>query len=562
MYEPVPGSSEAGAQAHLFKLRRIFRHAMRSKRAVLLITVCSIILFTVVFYSFHSNTPKPSEIPVFPKHPLADPNPLPDSEDALTKINEKRREDVRVAMMHAWKGYKQQAFGKDEVFPKSGNSNNKWGGWAVTLLDALDTLHIMGLTEDFKEARDYALKIDFNHTVADVPDVTFFEMVIRALGGLLGAYELSNDAQLLMKAKEVGDVLAVGFDTPSGIPYQKVNVNGSKATFSPAVCIADIGSVQLEYQKLSELTKDPSYREKAQKIVDFLDKAKKPYPGLYYTWYSFMEEEFNGIISLGATADSWYEYMIKQYILNGKRIDQYRRMYIEFVESAKQKMIFPLHSDPSMVYAGILSENDLEPVGHFHHLASFIPGMLALGAKELDRPEDLELAKKMMKLCYMLYANSATGLSPELVIFPTNGEKDQHEIKHSFRKLFGYSLETPLDYDQKYGYYTVNTNYGLRPETVESLMYLYRITGDKMYQEWGWNIFQSIQKYTKTTYGYAAYDDVMDTDPSYAQNDQMESFFFAETLKYLYLLFSPKDFISLDEFVFNTEAHPFRKITS
>lgn len=97
----------------------------------------------------------------------------------------------------------------------------------------------------------------------------------------------------------------------------------------------------------------------------------------------------------------------------------------------------------------------------------------------------------------------------------------------------------------------------LRPETVESLFYLYRITQDKQYREWGWKIFQAFKKYTRIEgFGYSSINNVKNAgSPNF--RDKLESFFLAETLKYLYLLFSDDpDLIPLDKFVINTEAHP------
>jgi mannosyl-oligosaccharide alpha-1,2-mannosidase len=99
--------------------------------------------------------------------------------------------------------------------------------------------------------------------------------------------------------------------------------------------------------------------------------------------------------------------------------------------------------------------------------------------------------------------------------------------------------------------------YFLRPEAVESLFYLYRITGDPKWQDMAWDMFQSIKKVTETKYGFSAIEDVTrGTSPK--KLDQMESFWLAETLKYFYLIFSEPDLISLDDYVLNTEAHPLR----
>ena len=96
--------------------------------------------------------------------------------------------------------------------------------------------------------------------------------------------------------------------------------------------------------------------------------------------------------------------------------------------------------------------------------------------------------------------------------------------------------------------------YNLRPEAIESLFVLYRITGDKALQDRAWKMFESISNATMTDIAYASIVDVTEQRP--ALIDSMESFWTAETLKYFYLIFSEPDVISLDDYVFNTEAHP------
>ena len=118
------------------------------------------------------------------------------------------------------------------------------------------------------------------------------------------------------------------------------------------------------------------------------------------------------------------------------------------------------------------------------------------------------------------YANTITGLSPESV-----------DAKNGFKPSSGAQY------------------YLLRPETVESLYILSFLTKDPVYREWGWEIFQSIEKYSKTRFGYGEYSNVMDQDVG--PKDSVESFFFAETLKYLYLLFDTESEIDILEKVSN-----------
>ncbi|TWU78182.1 hypothetical protein ED733_007733 [Metarhizium rileyi] len=107
------------------------------------------------------------------------------------------------------------------------------------------------------------------------------------------------------------------------------------------------------------------------------------------------------------------------------------------------------------------------------------------------------------------------------------------------------------------GYSSVsNTKYILRPEAIESVWYMYRITGDSSWMEKGWAMFEATMEATRTARANSAVDNVLRKE--HVRLDEMESFWLAETLKYYYLLFSGPDVISLDEWVLNTEAHPFK----
>ncbi|KAJ9693305.1 hypothetical protein PVL29_012174 [Vitis rotundifolia] len=164
-------------------------------------------------------------------------------------------------------------------------------------------------------------------------------------------------------------------------------------------------------------------------------------------------------------------------------------------------------------------------------LACFAPGMIALGSLGYGPEESqkfLSLAEELAWTCYNFYQSTPTKLAGENYFF------------HSGQDM------------------SVGTSWNiLRPETVESLFYLWRLTGNKTYQEWGWNIFQAFEKNSRIESGYVGLKDVN----SGVKDNMMQSFFLAETLKYLYLLFSPSSVISLDEWVFNTEAHPIRIMT-
>jgi mannosyl-oligosaccharide alpha-1,2-mannosidase len=235
------------------------------------------------------------------------------------------------------------------------------------------------------------------------------------------------------------------------------------------------------------------------------------------------------MITLGALGDSFYEYLLKVWIFSGQKNpdDAYlRRLYDEAIEGVEKYLVYDSIGD-EMTFLQELRVPSLAEVHRMDHLLCFVPGLIALGT--LYEPKDsiknikhLRLAKKLMHTCYQLYHLQPTGLSPDIVTFP------------------GLKVSDP--------------KYRLRPETIESLFYLWRVTKDPIYRDMGYEIFQNIEKHCRTEHGYAAVMDV--THLPVRTENKMESFFLAETLKYHYLLQSPEDLIPLDKYVFNTEAHP------
>jgi mannosyl-oligosaccharide alpha-1,2-mannosidase len=145
----------------------------------------------------------------------------PDSGATTEQERKKRRESVKETFTRALNGYRKHAWLEDELTPISGGSRNHFGGWAVTLVDTLDTLWIMDLKTEFEVAVDGVKDIDFTTTQED--QINTFEMTIRYVGGLLAAYELSDGKYpvLLQKARELGDMLYAAFDTPNRMPITR-----------------------------------------------------------------------------------------------------------------------------------------------------------------------------------------------------------------------------------------------------------------------------------------------------------------------------------------------------
>ncbi|KAJ8379700.1 hypothetical protein SKAU_G00004780 [Synaphobranchus kaupii] len=444
----------------------------------------------------------------------------------------KRLEAVQEAFRHAWKGYKDFAWGHDELKPIS-KSYGEWFALGLTIIDALDTMWIMGLKEEFEEAKAWvATELSFSKDM----DVNLFESTIRILGGLLSTYHLSGDALFLDKAKDIGSRLMPAFNTPSKIPYSDVNI-GEGTAHSPRwtsdSTVAEVTSIQLEFRELSRLTQEPRYREAAEEVMRLVHKLEGKQDGLVPMFINTNSGQFThlGVYTLGARADSYYEYLLKQWVQGGKKEIELLEDYLKSMEGVKKNLL--KKSSPSgLTFVGELSHGHFSP--KMDHLVCFLPGTLALGAHNGLPGDHMELAKQLMETCYQMYAQMETGLSPEIVHFNMQaGEGRDVEVKLADRHNL------------------------LRPETVESLFYLYRFTQDRKYQDWGWEIFQNFNKYTRVpSGGYTSINNVRDPDfPS--PRDKMESFFLGETLKYFFLLFSDDpELISLDKYVFNTEAHP------
>ncbi|XP_034292103.1 endoplasmic reticulum mannosyl-oligosaccharide 1,2-alpha-mannosidase isoform X1 [Pantherophis guttatus] len=445
----------------------------------------------------------------------------------------KRQLAVIEAFRHAWKGYKEFAWGHDELKPIS-KSFNEWFGLGLTLIDALDTMWILGLKAEFKEAREWVAKeLDFKKDV----DVNLFESAIRILGGLLSTYHLSGDSLFLEKAKDIGSRLMPAFNTPSKIPFSDVNIGKGTAhppRWTSDSTVAEVTSIQLEFRELSRLTGEEKFKNAVDRVMRHVHSLSGKNDGLVPMFINTNSGQFThlGVYTLGARADSYYEYLLKQWIQGGKKENELLEDYVKAVEGVKMHLLRKSYPK-RLSFVGELAHGRFS--AKMDHLVCFLPGVLALGAHNGLPADHLTLAAELAETCYQMYVQVETGLSPEIVHFNTHPQKDRKDVEIK----------------------TADRHNLLRPETVESFFYLYRFTGDKKYQDWGWEILQSFNQYTRVpTGGYTSIDNVQ--NPSNPEpRDKMESFFLGETLKYFFLLFSDDvNLINLDHYVFNTEAHP------
>ncbi|KAH6898027.1 endoplasmic reticulum mannosyl-oligosaccharide 1,2-alpha-mannosidase [Thelonectria olida] len=470
-----------------------------------------------------------------------------------------------------WANYRKFAWNKDALNPVSGTWRDQFCGWAATLVDSLDTLWIMGMREEFDEAVATVAAIDFGQSTT--ARVNIFETNIRYLGGLLSAYDLSKREVLLAKAIELGDMLYAGFNTENRMPVDFIEFEQAKTgqglKVEDWVVLAAPGSLSLEMTRLSQVTGDMKYHDAITSVMEVFHQQQNHtrIPGLWPMWISMktMDVSARDEFTIAGSADSTYEYLPKMYALLGGRDDMYKNMSTAFMDAAGEYLFFRpmLPDEKDILFPGNVVVND-KNVATFdaesEHLGCFIGGTIALGGQLFGSADDIETGVKLAKGCAYAYAAFPTGMMPErfnsvpcnpprATVCRWNVEKyilDSHKRKE-------YEQNLPK------GFTTAkDARYILRPEAIESLFVTYRITGEKELQDMAWDMFSAIAKGTAAEHGHASVVDVTSKDKVLAKEDYMESFWLAETLKYFYLIFSPPDLISLDDYVLNTEAHPFR----
>ena len=197
---------------------------------------------------------------------------------------------VKAVFKRSWDGYKEFAWGQDELKPVSGTFKNPFASWGATLVDALDTLWIMGMKEEFEEAVKVVEKIDFTTTPrASIP---LFETTIRYLGGFIAAYDLSGSKHkiLLEKAVELAEVLLAAFDTPNRMPityyFWRPDFANNPHRASNRVVLAELGSLSVEFTRLAQITGDNKYYDAVARITDALEdfQNRTRLPGMWPTY--------------------------------------------------------------------------------------------------------------------------------------------------------------------------------------------------------------------------------------------------------------------------------------
>ncbi|KAJ7088449.1 glycoside hydrolase family 47 protein [Mycena belliarum] len=460
-----------------------------------------------------------------------------------------KQQAVVAAFKHAWLAYERDAMGDDEYHPitRKGSNLTRAGGIGYTVVDALDTMLLMGLDAEYARARAWVAQ-----SMSFARDASFstFETTIRVLGGLLAAHALTDgDALFLERAVDLADRMLPAFASPAGLPLSMVNLARRVGVADPdtrgLVSTAEAATLQLEFRYLGYLTDNLEYWDKAEHVMKVIRHARLP-NGLTPIFMSsdvgkFMTSE----IRLGSRGDSYYEYLLKQFLQTGSVETVYREMYDDAMNAIHTNLL-AVSNQKKLTFTTELHPQRLAATGQTtwvralkqDHLVCFLGGSLMLGATtagalthpvsippaaaELSRAgqRDWTTGVGLIETCVDTY-RTASGLAPEIVHFREKIDKGSDW----FIKDAKPPGEPPV-YDARYI---------LRPETVESLFLAWRLTGNPRYRTYGWEIFQAIETHCRVPSG--GYASVLNVEQvPVAWEDKMETFFMSETLKYTTVL--------------------------
>ena len=433
-----------------------------------------------------SPIPHPPPHPSFPS--LLSPPPLLPPYSPSTPPSQ-YQQLIRAELLHAYGGYIRDAFPHDHYHPLTRTGTDSYH-MHLTLVDALDTLLITQPTTSTSTPSPFSHALDYltSHlTFGHQDNVNVFETTIRVLGALLATHHLTNHSYpfLLTAATSLADHLLPAFLSPTGVPWGTISMGG-KVVYNPAWAggastVAEVASIQMEFQYLSRLTGDARYEDAVDAAMM---RVREAGVSLYPQFISVQDGRLQGVVlTLGARVDSLYECMLKQYLLvaGGKERRLMRDMWLESgaailaqlvmvamgdgtVKPYTARFVWERDSFPREARLFVAEKHGEELRGKMDHLVCFLPGVYALsawhgmcaeqagegegegegveGGEErvgCDDGEWMAVAKELALTCVDLYSSTPTGLSPEIVQFsmvnPATITAQHQQNLHQHRQL-------------------------------------------------------------------------------------------------------------------------------
>lgn len=456
-----------------------------------------------------------------------------------------KQNSIKEAFLHSWKGYKKYCWNHDIFHPVSKTCTDFLHG-GLTIIDSLPTLIIMELDDELEYSKKFIEK-KFNLK----GEWSLFEFIIRYIGSFISAYYLSNDDFYKRMAIMLGEAVYPIIKKKSGFFSSRFYIEKVQNEFKASTnystkflglfheqyknldcdnyVYSEVGSFQMEFLALTEITGDKKYANLALNVYREL-------------WNN---QKLDGLISnsIGGGYDSYYEYIIKTYLQTRGSSPALLSHYTTFTSDLQKKLVIQFKK---FTFIGVKTRYFLRP--SIEYFTTFAAGMLAIGSVKENKnaKKDFELAADLSQTYVWLHRYFKSGLAPDDSLTNLPGPRRNLTKSDSNSDDF---LKV-----------TIQKNvFKLRPETVESLFWLWKFTGDVKYRKSAWEIFKAINRTCRVGNGFTSVFNIEKEKPDFG--DEMESFFLAETLKYLYLIFSESSFLSPVDWVFNTEAHPFKMLS-
>jgi len=424
-------------------------------------------------------------------------------------------EDVRREFQWAWRNYRKLAWGKDEINPASGTARSFFADghdMGLSLVEGLDTLWLMGLDAEFEEGVEWVktrLDVDID------ADVQVFETNIRMVGGLVSAHLACGDPVLLAKARDLADRLLKAFDaSPFGLPHRFVNLK-TGAVSDPETNLAEIGSYSSEFGTLGRLVGDPRYYDAAKRAMRHAIGKRSPIGLMAANIHAVTGAFISRNASIDIYADSFYEYLWDAWDLFGDA--EMKRWSLEC--TAAQLAHQARRSAACLWFPMVDYETGAVTSSQQSELAAYFAGLLGQTGHLADGRDYLRTFELLQ---------TAYGIVPEMIDVRTGGASTKAT--------------------------------GLRPEVVDSCLALWQIDRDGRYRRTAAIHYRAMKATSRTTYGYTALAD-MQARPA-RQGDNCPGYWWAEQMKYYYLLFADCPRIDLRRLALSTEGKVMRGFVS
>ncbi|HEY8480962.1 MAG TPA: glycoside hydrolase family 47 protein [Spirillospora sp.] len=425
--------------------------------------------------------------------------------------------DVRRELLDTWKAYKRYAWGHDHLLPVSGGHGEFFDAEhpvGLTIVEALDTLYLMGLDAELAEGVRWVKEnLDFSRVNANVQ---VFETNIRMVGGLLSGHLATGERALLDHAKKIADILMPCFEqSPTGIPYRFVNPSTGEISGDTNV-LAEVGTIITEFGTLSRLTGDPRYYRAAKKAMKAVIDRRSDL-GLLGTEIDVETGEWvNDTATIHPPVDSFYEYVWDAWDLFGDR--DFRSWY------------------------GLLTKAILK------HEATKINGHLWFADVDIDNGETVTAVQSELGAFYAgLLGQSGYRHLGDAYLASWTSVLDKYPV-------------LPEGYDPVSGEATSKGNQ-LRPEYVDSCFNLWIVAGpgkrgSEKYRELAYDYYRRQKKHSRVDNGWTIIADVTTTPVRH--DDLTSGYWWSEQMKYWYLMFTNAPRFDYRRNYLSTEGNVFR----